>query len=82
MSGGFLSLNILHKRGKYRKIEPIRTHHNSPNHTKVYQSNNDATNGYDSQTVSEKQLAILPADVIGIIREYDECSETASRKRC
>jgi hypothetical protein len=30
----------------------------------------------------EKQLAILPADVIGIIREYDGCSETASRKRC
>jgi hypothetical protein len=29
----------------------------------------------------EKQLAI-PADVIGIIREYDGCSETASRKRC
>jgi hypothetical protein len=29
----------------------------------------------------EKQLAILPADV-GIIREYDGCSETASRKRC
>jgi hypothetical protein len=31
----------------------------------------------------EKQLAILPADVIGIIRENTtECSETASRKRC